>query len=37
MMILNFSTLQLLLNNDQELIIDHTLYDQLIKDLIRNR
>ncbi len=31
---LNFSALQLLLNNDHESIIDQTLYEQLIKDLI---
>ncbi|CAF2993985.1 unnamed protein product [Rotaria sp. Silwood2] len=31
---INFSTLQLLLNNNNELIIDHTLYEQLIKELI---
>lgn len=31
---INFSTLQLLLNNDNESVIDHTLYEQLIKDLI---
>lgn len=30
----NFSTLELLLNNDQEIIIDHTLYNQLIKELL---
>ncbi|CAF1012011.1 unnamed protein product [Rotaria sp. Silwood1] len=31
---INFSTLQLLLNNNNELIIDHTLYEQLKKELI---
>jgi len=31
---INFSALQLLLNNDNESIIDHTLYEQLIKELI---
>ena len=30
---INFSALQLLLENDNELIIDHTLYDQLIREL----
>ncbi|CAF3599478.1 unnamed protein product [Adineta steineri] len=30
---INFSALQLLLNNDNEIIIDHDLYDQLIEDL----
>jgi len=30
----NFSALQLLLNNDHESIIDHRLYEQLIKELI---
>jgi hypothetical protein len=33
----NFSALELLLNNDQEVIIDHTLYDQLIKDLLETK
>ncbi|CAF0847061.1 unnamed protein product [Rotaria sordida] len=31
---INFSTLQLLLNNNNDLIIDHTLYEQLKKELI---
>jgi len=31
---INFSALQLLLNNDNESFIDHTLYNQLIKELI---
>jgi hypothetical protein len=31
---INFSALQLLLNNDRESIIDHKLYEQLIKELI---
>jgi len=33
----NFSALELLLNNNQELIIDHTLYNQLIKDLLETK
>jgi hypothetical protein len=33
----NFSALQLLLSNDEEIIIDHTLYDQLIKDLLETK
>ncbi|CAF4551278.1 unnamed protein product [Rotaria socialis] len=32
---INFSTLQLLLNNNNESAIDHTLYEQLFKDLIQ--
>ncbi|CAF3366835.1 unnamed protein product [Rotaria socialis] len=32
---INFSTLQLLLNNNNESAIDHTLYEQLLKDLIQ--
>jgi len=34
---LNFSTLELLLNNDQELLIDHTLYNRLIKELLETK
>ncbi|CAF2636953.1 unnamed protein product [Rotaria sp. Silwood2] len=34
---INFSALELLLNNDQDLIIDHTLYDQLINDLLETK
>ncbi|CAF1221360.1 unnamed protein product [Rotaria sordida] len=34
---INFSALELLLNNDENLIIDHTLYDQLINDLLETK
>ncbi|CAF1300148.1 unnamed protein product [Rotaria magnacalcarata] len=32
---INFSTLQLLLNNNNESVVDHTLYEQLSKELIQ--
>ncbi|CAF5057180.1 unnamed protein product, partial [Rotaria sp. Silwood1] len=34
---INFSALELLLNNDQNVIIDHTLYDQLINNLLETK
>ncbi|CAF4372466.1 unnamed protein product, partial [Adineta steineri] len=32
---INFSALQLLLNNDQDLILDHTSYNKLIEELLQ--
>ncbi|CAF4468439.1 unnamed protein product [Rotaria socialis] len=34
---LNFSALELLLNNDQDLVIDHTLYHRFVNDLLETR
>lgn len=34
---LNFSALELLLNDDQDSLIDHTLYDQVVKDLLETK